>query len=81
MKVSAPGQDLVTTYPGGRYAAVSGTSFSAALVSGAAAVLTSVKPEVDQVIADEAFRSSWFISPRAGYGRLDVFEALMTLPH
>jgi hypothetical protein len=32
--VAAPGENLVTTYPGGNFAAVSGTSFSAALISG-----------------------------------------------
>jgi hypothetical protein len=32
--VAAPGENLVTTYPGGNYAAVSGTSFSAALIAG-----------------------------------------------
>jgi len=32
--VAAPGENLVTTYPGGNYAAVSGTSFAAALVTG-----------------------------------------------
>jgi thermitase len=37
--VAAPGESLVTTYPGNHYASVSGTSFSAALVSGAANVL------------------------------------------
>ncbi len=37
--VAAPGENLVTTYPGDHYASVSGTSFSAALVSGAADVL------------------------------------------
>jgi hypothetical protein len=33
--VAAPGENLVTTYPGGNFAAVSGTSFAAALISGA----------------------------------------------
>jgi subtilisin family serine protease len=37
--IAAPGESLVTTYPGDHYAAVSGTSFSAGLVSGAADVL------------------------------------------
>jgi hypothetical protein len=32
--VEAPGENLVTTYPGGNFAAVSGTSFAAALISG-----------------------------------------------
>jgi hypothetical protein len=37
--IAAPGEALVTTYPGDHYASVSGTSFSAALISGAADVL------------------------------------------
>lgn len=37
--VAAPGEGLVTTYPGNHYAAAWGTSFSAALVSGAADLL------------------------------------------
>lgn len=39
VRLSAPGEGIVTTYPGSTYAAVWGTSFSAGLVSGAAAVL------------------------------------------
>jgi hypothetical protein len=34
----APGEGLITTYPGGNWAGVSGTSFSAALVSGTVAI-------------------------------------------
>jgi len=37
--VAAPGEALVTTYPGNHYAVVWGTSFSAALVSGATDLL------------------------------------------
>jgi len=37
--VAAPGENLVTTYPGGNFAAVSGTSFAAALMSGAVSEL------------------------------------------
>jgi Subtilase family len=37
--ISAPGEALITTYPGNRYAAAWGTSFSAALVSGSVDLL------------------------------------------
>lgn len=39
VQIAAPGEGLITTYPGKHYAQVWGTSFSAALVSGAASVL------------------------------------------
>ena len=42
--VTAPGEDLVTTYPGENYAAVSGTSFAAALISGAVSGLLTPAP-------------------------------------
>ena len=38
-KTGVSGENLVTAYPGGNYAAVSGTSFAAALMSGAASEL------------------------------------------
>ena len=38
-RTSAPGEALITTYPGNNYAGVWGTSFSTALVSGAAAMV------------------------------------------
>lgn len=53
VKVVAPGVDLVTTYPGGRYAAVSGTSFSAALVSGTAALMSNAAPLLEWGAARE----------------------------
>jgi subtilisin family serine protease len=39
VQIAAPGEGLITTYPGKHYAQVWGTSFSAALVSGSASVL------------------------------------------
>jgi subtilisin family serine protease len=37
--IAAPGENLVTTFPGDQYAVASGTSFSAPLVSGAASLM------------------------------------------
>jgi subtilisin family serine protease len=42
VSVSAPGELLFSTYPGNEYAAVAGTSFSAALVTGEAARIQSL---------------------------------------
>jgi subtilisin family serine protease len=39
VRLAAPGEGIITTYPGGIYAAAWGTSFSVPLVSGAAALL------------------------------------------
>jgi subtilisin family serine protease len=39
VQIAAPGEGLITTYPGKHYAQVWGTSFSAAILSGSAAVL------------------------------------------
>src|SRR5688572_28577999 len=46
VELAAPGESLITTYPGGRYAAAWGTSFSTALISGGAALLAQVKPGI-----------------------------------
>src|SRR5262245_31009087 len=41
VKVAAPGDGLISTYPAGLYAGIAGTSFSAAMVSGQAALVRS----------------------------------------
>lgn len=43
-RLAAPGEALVTTYPGNNYAAVWGTSFSTPLVAGAAALVLNYAP-------------------------------------
>ncbi len=43
---SAPGEALITTYPGNNYAGVWGTSFSAAFVSGAVALMRQLQPHL-----------------------------------
>lgn len=82
--VAAPGEALVTTYPGNHYALVWGTSFSSALVSGAAALLVDLNNglqvgEVKRAFSNAVPCASSPTSPCArgdlGYGRLDLNAA------
>jgi subtilisin family serine protease len=59
MMIAAPGRDIPTTLPGGRWDFVSGASFAAAHVSGLVALLTELRPalttaEVRQAVAERA---------------------------
>jgi hypothetical protein len=78
VKVAAPGEALITLYPGRRYAAVSGTSFSTALVTGGAALLAQRNPNVDFHSAGRFFDDGAVKLPQLemGDGRIDLREAL-----
>ena len=54
VSIAAPGENLITTYPGNNYAGVSGTSFSAALISGGVALLAQLDFAVNQEKASKA---------------------------
>ncbi|MGB0034353.1 MAG: S8 family serine peptidase [Candidatus Acidiferrales bacterium] len=77
--VAAPGENIITTYPFGTYAASSGTSFSAPFVSGTAALLVDLQSNVNQSGASSAIAHAKWIGPSMGNGRLDVFSALAAL--
>lgn len=53
--LAAPGEALMTTYPGNNYAAVWGTSFSTALVSGASALVSDLVPLATSKYTQRAF--------------------------
>jgi hypothetical protein len=80
--LAAPGQDIVTTYQGGWYGYWSGTSFSAPLVAGAAALVLSVNPALSGVEAAEVLKQSADDLGIPGYdttygaGRLNVSKAV-----
>jgi subtilisin family serine protease len=76
LHVAAPGEALITAFPGGRYAAAWGTSFSAALVSGAAALLEQLVPGIEPTNAEEALSRAKRIGQDLGDGRLDLYLAL-----
>jgi subtilisin len=46
VEISAPGVDIVSTYPNGRYARMSGTSMASPHVAGVAALVMSVNPDL-----------------------------------
>jgi subtilisin family serine protease len=78
--MAAPGEGIVTTYPGNNnYAAAWGTSFSAPLVSGTAALLEQFKPGIQQADAASAFSKAAKVSNDLGYGRLDAYQAVQSL--
>jgi subtilisin family serine protease len=74
--VAAPGEAIISTYPFGTYAAAWGTSFSAPLVSGTAALLLSVRSSCNQGQAAWAVAHAKPISSDLGNGRLDVYQAV-----
>jgi subtilisin family serine protease len=77
--VSAPGENIVTTYPFGSYAATSGTSFSSPFVAGTAALVLTLEPNANQSQAAAAIAHAHWIGPNMGHGRLDVFQTLSSI--
>ena len=74
--IAAPGEYIISTFPGGTYASASGTSFSSPLVAGSAALLLQAKPSLHQTDAANAFSHAIRLTPDLNYGRLDVYQAL-----
>jgi subtilisin family serine protease len=75
--IAAPGEYVISTYPGGTYASESGTSFSSPLVAGTAALLASAKPGLTQTNAANALSHAAVLTPDLNHGRLDVYQAIM----
>ena len=80
--VAAPGDSIASTYPGGQYAALSGTSMASPHVAALAGLIRSVNPELTNDEVMELMRQSardlgtegkdmYF-----GYGEIDVDKAL-----
>ena len=74
--VAAPGEQLITSYPGGRYAGGWGTSFSAPLVSGTVALMVQLKPQLNWEKAQGALAEASPVNGNLGSGRLDVYRAV-----
>jgi len=74
--IAAPGEYVISTYPGGTFAAASGTSFSSPLVAGSADLLLTLKPNLNQSSAKTAFSHAVKLTPDLNQGRLDIYQAL-----
>ncbi len=77
--VAAPGENIVSTYPFGSYAASSGTSFSSPFVAGTVALILNLQPHANQSQAASAIAHAKWIGDNMGNGRLDGYGALASL--
>lgn len=83
--ISAPGDNVASAYPGGTYTTASGTSMSAPLVSGTAALMLERSPTMTpQVVRDRVVNSAAPLNlsdpaydGKMGGGELDVNAALV----
>jgi len=76
--VAAPGEGVITTFPGGLYAAGWGTSFSAPLVAGEAALILQARPAYKPNDVANAISHGIQI-PQMGHGRVDLCLAVNSL--
>ena len=76
---SAPGEGLITFFPGNHYAAVWGTSFSTALVSGAAALARGIDPVLKPLSFQNALKQGVLVDLGMGPSRLDLVPSLTYL--
>lgn len=74
--IAAPGEYVVSTYPGGTYGAESGTSFSAPLVTGTVALLMNANTNLNQSKAASALSHAQVLTPDLNHGRLNVYWAV-----
>jgi len=76
---AAPGEGVVTTFPGASFAAGWGTSFSAPMVAGSAALVLQARPTAKPGDVINALSKAVQIGGLGGYGRIDLYQALTTL--
>jgi thermitase len=74
--IAAPGEYIISTFPGGTYASASGTSFSSPMVAGTAALLLNAKSSLNQSKASSALSHAIKLTPDLHNGRLDVYQAV-----
>jgi subtilisin family serine protease len=76
--VAAPGEGVITTYPGGNYAAGWGTSFSSPMIAGEAALVLQGRPGYHPGDVANAISRGINVS-QMGHGRADLCLALSSI--
>lgn len=74
--IAAPGEEVITSYPGGHYAAASGTSFSAPLITGGAALVKQFMPTANYSNVSAGLACNRHPSADMGYGVADLAQTL-----
>ena len=81
--MDAPGNHIISATPGGGYGMANGTSFSAPMVAGMAALIRSLRYNDTGVVIAQAAVPIDGINPRfsgqLGYGRVDLRRAVQLL--
>lgn len=83
--LAAPGSNVTSSVPGGRYGNMSGTSMASPHVAGAVALMLSAKPNAtyDEIVKALASTATDIAEPgpdnAAGYGRINVNKAIDAL--
>src|SRR5438270_2969092 len=75
--IAAPGENVISTFPGGTYASASGTSFSSPITAGTVALMLSAKSSsLNQSQAASARSNAIKLTPDLNRGRLDAYQAV-----
>jgi len=75
--IAAPGENVISTFPGGTYASASGTSFSSPITAGTVALMLCAKSSsLNQSQAASALSHAIKLTPDLNRGRLDAYQAV-----
>ncbi len=74
--LAAPGEWVITSYPGGGFAAATGTSFSTPMVAGGAALLVDLNANASPSSIASALSHAKPLTTDLGYGRADLYQAV-----
>jgi thermitase len=74
--IAAPGENIVSTFPGGTYGSASGTSFSSPIVAGTVSLMLNAKSSQNQNQASNSLSHAIKLTPDLNHGRLDVYQAV-----